>query len=226
MTDMTHAQTVAAKKELQEAYKEYVSATAGARAEIREEYRILAEEAIEERLRDATARLGRAIARNPLPVREKQIITSSTNWNRYKGFLTAADEVDISGRLGQQLQKLERLENELAKNSGSQKTEPAKNSIPVEDVTEKMRSWEWYEGTLEDFPVTAEDKWFETTPTPGGASRLWAMSDAREKPLLMFEVAAGDDEWTSPRTEVDRGESKWDDERKAVLDAFNGREAD
>lgn len=223
---MTPEEEQAARVALGQAYAEYMSETAGVRARLKEEFRLQLERAIEERLGELDARMGRAIARNPLPVREKQRITSSTNWYRYRKLLDAAGEVDISSREGRLAQKLERLENELAKNSGSQKTEPAKNSIPVEDVTEKMRSWEWYEGTLEDFPVTAEDKWFETSPTPGGASRLWAMSDAREKPLLMFEIAAGDDEWTSPRTEVDRGESKWEDERKAVLDAFNGRETE
>lgn len=221
---MTPEEEQAARVALGQAYAEYMSETAGVRARLKEEFRLQLERAIEERLGELDARMGRAIARNPLPVREKQRITSSTNWYRYRRFLDAAGEVDISSREGRLAQKLERLENDLDKKPDSQKTEPAKNPIPARDVTEKMRSWEWYDATLGDFPVTEEDEWFETTTAPGGVSRLWAMSVAREKPLLMFEFAAGDDEWTSPRTEFDGGDSKWDDERKAVLDAFNGGE--
>lgn len=213
---MTPEEESAAKIQIIDEYNRTMAELATIKNTVLARYMSAAEKEIEEESARIRREFGKVLALNPLPVREKQRLSKSTNWARYRSWIEASGEIDVSSREAKRDQ--ERNELQEVKN-------PPKTGVPARDVTEKMRSWEWYEGTLGDFPVTEEDKWFETTPTPGGASRLWAMSDAREKPLLMFEIAAGDDEWTSPRTEVDRGESKWDDERKAVLDAFNGREA-
>lgn len=211
---MTPEEESAAKIQIIDEYNRTMAELATIKNTVLARYMSAAEKEIEEESARIRREFGKILAFNPLPVREKQRLSKSTNWTRYRSWIEASGEIDVSSREAKRDQ--ERNELRDVKN-------PPKTGVSVEDVTEKMRSWQWYEGTLEDFPVTAEDLWFETTPTPGGVSRLWAMSDAREKPVLMFEISAGDDEWEAPRTEVDRGESKWDDERQAVLDAFNNK---
>lgn len=220
---MTPEEKKAAQVALGQAYAEYMSDTASVRARLKEEFRLQLERAIEERLGELDARMGRAIARNPLPVREKQAITSSTNWYRYRKFLDAAGEVDVSSREGRLAQKLDSLKSEPGKNEDEQKTDSSKNSIEVVEVTDKMLAWEHYEGVVNDHQLlaTEDSRWFEVYDTPGGMSRLWAMDSGDEAPNLVFEIFAGDDSWDSPQRAYDRGASKWDAERKAVVDAFN-----
>ena len=224
MSKLTNEERQVAAEALIEAYSEYLEKTSSVRFRIKAKYAALADKQIEEEIQSEKAKLGRAIARSPLNVREKQRHVKSTNWDRYQGFLDAAGEIDVSSRQGRLQRDLESLKSEFAKNSSSQKTDSVKKSFPVEEVTEKMRSWEHYEGVLNDHVITVSEqaRWFQATPTPGGEFRLWAMDEGDEKPTLVFKFPAGDDEWSDPSLEYDRGESKWAEERDAVVDAFNG----
>lgn len=223
---MTPEEKRAAQAALGQAYAEYMSESVGVRARLKEEFRLQLERAIDDQLGHIKAKMGRAIARNPLPVREKQRITASTNWYRYRDFLDAAGEVDVSSRQGRLEQKLDSLKNEIDQNTDSQKLDSDKNPVQVTEVTDKMLAWEHYDGALRDHTlgISDEDVWFEVLTVEGGPSRVWAMNAERERPLLVFEFAAGDDEWSTPTRAYDRGETSWDGEREAVVKGFEDRE--
>lgn len=219
---MTPEERKAAQVSLGQAYASYMADSASIRAKLKEEFRIRLEQAVEEELGHLKAKMGRALARSPLPVREKQRITSTTNWYRYQDLIEASGEIDVSSREGRMMQKLDSLKSEVDKIESQQKTDSDKNPLVATEVTDKMRSWEHYDGVLSDHTIKVEDdaRWFEVQPTPGGVSRLWAQS-TEESPYLVFEVPAGDDEWVSPVRVYDRGESKWEGERSAVKTAFD-----
>lgn len=214
---MTPEEESAAKIQIIDEYNRTMSELATIKSRVMSRYMSLAEREIEEESGRIRSEFGRILALNPLPVREKQRLSKSTNWTRYRSWIDASGEVDVSSREAKRDQ--ERAELAAVKN-------PPKPGPHVEEVTEKMRSWEHYEGVLNDHVITVSEqaRWFQATPTPGGEFRLWTMNEGDEKPTLVFKFPAGDDEWSDPSLEYDRGESKWAEERDAVVEAFESSE--
>src|SRR5690625_3873665 len=90
MSKLSNEERQVAAEALIEAYSEYLEKTSSVRFRIKAKYAALADKQIEEEIQAEKAKLGRAIARNPLNVREKQRHVKSTNWERYQGHLDAA----------------------------------------------------------------------------------------------------------------------------------------
>lgn len=199
---MNHNEKRAAEIDLGRAYVKYMSDTVGVKMRIREEYRLAAEDAIAKETAELDAVMGRAIARNPLPVREKQKITSSTNWARYKRFIEAAGEVDVSSREGRMSKKLAALENSISektgsgKNSGAENLGAGENTLRTfEDITDRVSFWVHAEAATAQFDPNGRGTWFVSREVPGGEGVLWvALPGEEPEPAMLVHAGREFDE--------------------------------
>jgi len=220
---LTPEQRQAAVEQLIDAYTEYLEESTNTRTSIKARYEALAAKDIEREVFTLKTRLGRAIASNPLPVRDKQRITKSTNWSRYRDFLEASGEVDISSREGRRAVESLAVRSELLQNPSSQKPDSqqktdSEKEVLVREVTEKIRSWEHYDGVLKDPTIEADSisRWFETEHE--GYTVVWLFGGEGVEPVFKFE--AGDTEWGSPERVYGHGKAEdWADHRLAVTEA-------
>src|SRR5690625_5758580 len=158
---LTPEQRQAAVEQLIDAYTEYLEESTNTRKSITALYEALAAKYIESEVFTHKARLGMSIASNPLPVSDKQRITKSTNWSRYRDFLEASGEVDISSREGRRAVESLAVRSELLQNPSSQKPDSqqktdSEKEVLVREVTEKIRSWEHFDGALKEPTIEAE----------------------------------------------------------------------
>lgn len=79
---------------LEREYSEYMVEVAGIRARVRDRFRPLINEAIEEETLRAQARFGTLLANSNLSVQERQSVIRTKSWDKYRRFIDAAETVE------------------------------------------------------------------------------------------------------------------------------------